>query len=451
MDKVASSPGPRRTSGTGPGRRARLRRAADASAAFLLLASPAAALAKDEASSAAQSAGPVRAGPVLTLQEAIGGAAGDQPGIAAFEREAQASEQAAVAARTLPDLQLMVGIQNFPITGENAFSPTDDFMTMYMIGIMREQVRRSKREAEAQRILAEALVSRRQASAQERRIRREVMIAWIDAVEARAKQRLLEQLIADLRTGRAAIEAGIPTGGSTPALALEAEAEIGLAGARLAEAKRGEARARAELARWIGPAASLPVPDSIPDIEPPAAVGTPLAVHPELLVAQAEQEAARRGIEVARQERKPDFNWQVSLGLRPEFGHMLSAQVSIPLQLNRRNRQDRLIAEAQARADAAGLRLEDRRRDLQRQYAVAAADYQGAEAELARIDREAIPSLEGAFKAAEARYSAGGGTLEQPLAIVRRYLEVTLQSIETRAKRARAAAEMIYLIGEGGR
>ena len=430
----------------------RVRQTAAASVALgLLLSFPSTALSTGEAAQVSRSAGPVHTGPELTLEQALAHTSGDQPGIAAYEREAQASEQAAIAARSLPDLELMVGIQNFPITGDNAFSPTDDEMTMYMIGIMREQVRRSKREAEAQRILAEALVSRRQAGAQERRIRRAVMIAWIDAVEARSKQRLLEQLIADLRTGRQAIEAGIPTGGSTPALALEAEAEIGLAEARLADAKREEARARAELARWIGPAASLPVPDSIPDIEPPAAAGTPLTAHPELLVAQAEQEAALRGIDVARRERKPDFSWQVSLGLRPEYGQMLSGQVSIPLQLNRRNRQDRLIAEAQARADAAGLRLEDRRRDLQRQFAVAAADHQGAEAELTRIDREAIPSLEGAFKVAEARYSGGGGTLEQPLAIVRRYLEVTVRSIETRAKRARAAAEMIYISGEGGR
>ena len=430
----------------------RVRQTAAASVALgLLLSFPSTALSTGEAAQVSRIAGPVHTGPELTLEQALAHTSGDQPGIAAYEREAQASEQAAIAARSLPDLELMVGIQNFPITGDNAFSPTDDEMTMYMIGIMREQVRRSKREAEAQRILAEALVSRRQAGAQERRIRRAVMIAWIDAVEARSKQRLLEQLIADLRTGRQAIEAGIPTGGSTPALALEAEAEIGLAEARLADAKREEARARAELARWIGPAASLPVPDSIPDIEPPAAAGTPLTAHPELLVAQAEQEAALRGIDVARRERKPDFSWQVSLGLRPEYGQMLSGQVSIPLQLNRRNRQDRLIAEAQARADAAGLRLEDRRRDLQRQFAVGAADHQGAEAELTRIDREAIPSLEGAFKVAEARYSGGGGTLEQPLAIVRRYLEVTVRSIETRAKRARAAAEMIYISGEGGR
>ena len=388
----------------------------------------------------------------LTLERAVSLASTAQPSTAAYEREAVASEEAAAAARSLPDPQLMVGIQNFPITGKNAFSVTDDEMTMVMIGIMREQVRRSKREAEAQRILAEALVSRRQADAQERRIRRDVTIAWIDAVEARAKRRLLEQLIADLRTGRAAIGAGIATGGSTPALALEADADIGFAQTRLAQAERDEARARAELVRWIGAAAALPLPDSVPEIAPPTAPPRPASsAHPDLLVAQAEQEAARSAVDAARQARKADVSWQVSLGLRPQYGQMLSAQVSIPLQLNRRNRQDRLVAQAQARADAAGLRLEDRRRDLQRQYSLAEADHSGADAELKRIDRDVLPALESAFKTAEARYAGGGGTLEQPLAIARRYLEMTVQSIEVRAKRARAAADMIYVVGEDGR
>lgn len=428
--------------------------AASASLALaLLVASPAAAVAVEDASSSAQTAGSARAGAVLDLQEALAMAAGEQPAIAAFEREAVASEEAAVVARSLPDLRLMLGIQNFPITGDDAFSPTDSMMTMYMIGVMREDVSRSKREADAARILAEALVSRRQGSAQERRIRYEVMIAWIDGVEARAKQSLLARLIADLRTGRKVIEASIPTGGSAPSLALQAQSQIALQEAQLADAERAEARARAELARWIGAAASLPLPASIPDIQPPtSAMRALLTAHPELLVAQAEQEAALRGVDVARQQRdERDVSWQVSLGLRPKYGQMVSAQVSVPLQLNRRNRQDRVVAEAQARAQAASLRLEDKRRDLLRRYEVAAADHRGAEAELARINRDAIPSLESAFSAAEARYAGGGGTLEQPFEIVRDYVELTIQALETRAKRARAAAEMIYITGEAGR
>ena len=385
-------------------------------------------------------------GPILGIREAAALARQDQPALTAFEREAAASEQAAVAARTLPDLELTVGIQNYPvIRGENAWSPVDDDMTMYTIGLMREQVRRSRREAEAARIRAEAVVSRRQGAAREREISRDVMIAWINAVEARAKQKLLEQLIADLGVGRQVAEAGVPTGASTPALALQAQAEVGSAKAMLEEARGQEAESRAEMARWIGVAAQRPLPGVIPNLEPPGGIHPDVFAHPHIAVAAAEQEAALRRIEVARQESGWDISWSVMLGVRPKYGEMLSGQVSIPLRLNRRDRQDRLIAEAQMRADAARLRSEDTRRELSGSYRAALADYRSAQAQLDVLTREAIPSLEASFEATEARYRSGQGTLEMPLLIVRRYLETTIQSVEQQARRARAAAELIYL------
>jgi outer membrane protein TolC len=391
--------------------------------------------------------------PVLTLEQALSLAIGEQPSVVAYRREAQASEEAAVAARSLPDPEVSVGIQDFPVRGENAFSPIDDDFTMYTVGIMREQVRRSKREAEAARIRAEALVSRRQGTARELQVHRAAMIAWIDAVEAKNKQSLLERLIADLRAGRKVLEGGIAGGSSTPALVLQMDAEIALGEAQLADARRAEARARGELERWIGKAASRPLPASLPLIEAPKAVPASIfrfGSHPHVLVAEAEQQVATRRVDVARQERKPDISWSVMVGFRPKYGELVSGQVSIPLQLNRRQRQDRLVAEAQARADAAGLRAEDEKRELERQYRVALADYEGAEAELARIDRDAIPALEAAFKASEARYGSGAGTLEEPFLIVRRYVETTIKSVETRAKRDRAVAEMLYVLGESG-
>lgn len=387
--------------------------------------------------------------PALGLQDALALVTTDQPRIEAYQRDADASEQAAVAARSLPDPQLTAGVQNFPITGKHALSPTADEMTMLTIGVMREQVRRSKREADAQKVLAEALVSRKQASAEERHIRRDVMLAWIDAVEARAKQHLLEQMIADLRTGRKVMAAAIPTGGSTPAIALQADGEVAVEESELADAERAEKHARSELARWIGPAAYRPMPDSIPDIEVPVGMMPPIDVHPEVQVALAQQQVAQRLVEVAEQSRKWDPTYSVSLGLRPKYGEMISAGVSIPLQINQRNNQDRLIAEAQARADAAAFRVEDTRRELAEEYRSAVADYEGASAELEHINREAIPALEGAFKTAEARYEVGGGgTLEQPFAIARRYIEVHIQSVEAQARRARAAAQILHVHGE---
>ena len=417
---------------------------------YLLLAAPSHAFAAEEAASSIQPADPARVGSLLSLDEAVGLARGDQPGVAAFVREAFAAEQAAVAARSLPDPQVSVGIQNFPIRGMNAFSPTEDEMTMYTIGVMREQVRRSRREAEAARLRAEAAVSRFEGTAQQRRIQRDVMRAWIDAVEAATRQRLLIQVISDLRTGRQVIEAGIPTGSSTPALELQAQAEIALAESQLADARGTEARARGELGRWIGAVAERPLPDSLPTLSPPPGVSPDFTKHPEVLAANAREQAQQRQVEVARSERRPNLSWSAMVGIRPTYGEMVGAQVSIPLQINRRGLQDRRIAEAAARADAARLRAEDARRALGGEYQAALARFSGAEAQIAVLRDRAIPSLEASFKAAEARYAGGQGTLELPLNIVRRYVETNVQLVEQEGARARAAADLIYLAGEPG-
>lgn len=388
--------------------------------------------------------------PALTVQEAEALALRDQPSVSAYESDAVASEQGAIAARSLPDPEIIGGIQNFPIIGRNALSPTEDEMTMFTIGVMREQVRRSKREAEAAQLRSQANVSRSQGSARQRTIQRDVMKAWIDAVEARAKQRLLDQVIGDLNTGQKIMEAGVPTGASSPALALEAQAEVSLAQSELADAKGAEQRARGMLRRWIGAAADRPLPDTIPTIDL-AEAAPDFSAHPEVLVADAQGQAAQRQINVAKSDRRGNFTWSVMLGIRPSYGEMVTAQVSIPLQINRRNLQDRRVAQAEARATAATLRAEDTRRELGGQYQQALADYRSADARIAEISRHAIPSLEASFKVAEARYSGGRGMLELPLDIVRRYVETNIQLVEQEGAKARAAAEIIYLSGEGAR
>ena len=398
---------------------------------------------------AAPQASAARSGAVLTLEEALALARGDQPAIAAFEREAVALEEEAVAARSLPDLEVSVGVQNFPITGENAFSLTDDFMTMYTIGVMREQVRRSRREAEAAQLQAEAAANRAQGSAQLLDVEREVMIAWIRAVEAAAKQRLLTQIISDLRVGRAVMEAAIAIGGSNAALALAAQAEIALSQAQLAAARGAEGRSRGELARWIGAAARRPLPNAVPALKPPTeiAVAIPRRGHPRIVASAAQELAAQRQVEVARTERGSNLSWSVMLGLRPEFGHMVSAQVSLPIQTNRRGLQNRRIAAAQSRSDAARLRTQDLGRELEASYATARAEYQSAAVAVGELQDDAIPALEASFKAAEARYAGGQGTLELPLDIVRRYVEANIELVEQQSARAQAAAELIYLVG----
>lgn len=428
--------------------RAQVRRFALATIALLALMSLSPALAGDGGVLSTEASGPARAGPELGLGEALALARGDQPVVAAFEQEAAAFEEAAQAARSLPDPQVSAGIQNLPVTGDMAFNPTADFMTMYTIGVMREQVRRSRREAESAQLRAEAVVARMEGSARQREIQRQVMISWIEAVESSAKQKLLAQIVKDLETGRKVMEAAIPTGGSNAALVLQAQAEIALAETQLAAARGAEARARGELARWIGEAAWRPIPDKVPNLAVSMDPKAPLRDHPRIQATEAQERAAQSQVGVARTARRPNITWSVMAGVRPEYDQMVSAQVSIPLQINRKGLQNRRIAEAEARASAAHLRTADAVRELEASRAGALARYQSAEAQIERLSKGAIPSLEASFEAAQARFAGGQGTLELPLNIVRRYVEANIQRVEQQGERARAAAELIYLTGE---
>ncbi len=428
--------------------KARISRTGAAVLAFLLVApNPVLAQESRDHDNPAMTTVPVAAGPELGLNEAIALSQGDQPSLAAYERDARASEEAAVAAGTKPDPVLQTSIQSYPVTGRTAFSPNRDDFTMYTIGFMREEVRRSKREAAAAALRADAVVSRTQGTVQERRIRRNVMVAWINAVEASSKQRLLARIISDLQVAHRVMEAGIPTGAATPSDALQMQAEISLAEAQRGEARGQERRARAELARWIGDAARRPLPTRIPSIDLPAGTdaGFDPSSNPEVRVADAEEAAAKLRTDVARRDRRPNISWGANYSFRPDYGNFIGLQLSIPLQLNRSKLQDRRIAEASERESAAGLRAQDMRRDLNGQYYAAIADYQAADAQLTILTSKSVPSLEASFDAAEARYGAGQGTLELPLSLVRRYVETTIQTLEEQAKRARAATDITYL------
>ena len=76
--------------------------------------------------------------PSLSLEEALRLASEQSPQMAAQRSAITAAEQAAASARQLPDPKAIVGIDNLPVTGSDAWSLTSDFMTMRKIGVMQD-------------------------------------------------------------------------------------------------------------------------------------------------------------------------------------------------------------------------------------------------------------------------------------------------------------------------
>lgn len=386
----------------------------------------------------------------LTLEDALRRSLERQPALEAYSRTAQASNEAAAAARQLPDPRLTVGVLNLPITGD-PLSFTSDDMTMRTIGVGREQVRRSRRDAASARLLAEGDVSLAEQQLLARRIQREVILGWIAVLEAQQKQVVLRDLIERLEARMGTMEDHVATGRATPADVVAVRAEIGAARGDLAAAQADEQVGRAALARWIGDAADLQLTGGLPICPPPPRNDALPAIgqHPMLVVAQRQNIVAERGIAVATADRQPNWSWSVMYGQRVgNRSDMVGVEVSIDLPFNRSRLQDRRIAEASELAAAARDRMEDTRRELLAGLDRAMAQWIGAQARLDTTMRETLPALRAAEQALEARYAGGGGDLESILMARERVTRAALAEVEQRATLAKVSADLMFYIGE---
>ena len=386
----------------------------------------------------------------LTLAEALRISLDRQPALDAYARTAEASNEAAVAARQLPDPHLTVGIQNLPITGD-PFSFTADDMTMRTIGIGREQVRRSRREAAASRLVAQGEVSRAEQRLMARRIQREVMLGWVAVLEAQQKQALLRNLIQRLEARLEAMEDHVSTGRATPADVVAVRAEIGAARGDMAAANGDEEVGRSALARWIGDAADMRLAGGLPICRPPArsAALPVIGAHPMLEVARRQNVVAERAIDAATADRRPNWSWSAMYGQRVgNRSDMVGFEVSVELPFNRSRLQNRRIAEASDLAAAARDRIEDTRRDLLSQFDRTLAQWSAAEARLNATTQETLPALRAAEQALEARYAGGGGDLDSILTARERTTRTALQEVEQRGNLARVSADLLFYIEE---
>jgi outer membrane protein TolC len=158
------------------------------------------------------------------------------------------------------------------------------------------------------------------------------------------------------------------------------------------------ARTRAQLGRWIGAAATLPLPAALPVLPTPA-TEFDATRHPEWLASEAMLDGARLEVDMAREDYKPAWMLDLSYGQRrpmadgTERPNMATAMVTLDLPVFRDKRQDRRLAEKQALENGARFESEDKRRELEAMYQSMRAEYE-ALAERAKIfDEQLLPAM----------------------------------------------------------
>src|SRR4051794_20620961 len=115
----------------------------------------------------------------LTHDDAVRIALERAPLLQAQARRVDAAHEAVTSAGRLPDPELVLGIDNLPIEGANAFSIGDDFMTMRRIGVMQPVPSGAKRSTQRSSAQAYARMSESTLTQTQLDVARATSQAWI--------------------------------------------------------------------------------------------------------------------------------------------------------------------------------------------------------------------------------------------------------------------------------
>jgi outer membrane protein, heavy metal efflux system len=390
------------------------------------------------------------AGPPLTLARVQQLALENQPALMALQAEVRAGHESAVAEGQLPDPRLKLGLQNVPT---DSFALNREPMTQTMVTIEqaipggdKRALRQRRGEAEVGRAVAEL-------AAQRHIVRRDAALAYVSLVGLQRQLNLVAVLQAETARQVEARRIGTIAGQGSQADVLAMRQMLALVQDRDTELRVQMQKARAELARWIGPAAGDAAEDRLPELAPPpllAVLEQRLARHPAHRAPEADVTLAQADLALAREASAPDKSVEVGYGRRArEFGDMVSIQFAMDLPLFPKDRQQRGVAARQARLQRAQALREDHLRALQAELAALYAEWQGGETRLARYDRELLPDAHRRVQAALASYRAGRGDLGGVLEARRAELEAQFNRQQLATQRARARLQLAYFENSG--
>jgi outer membrane protein TolC len=387
----------------------------------------------------------------LDLDEALGLALEAQPQIARLAARLRGLEEEARAEGELPDPRLTLGLTNLPV---DTFSFTQEDMTQFMVGVSQMVPGGDKRRLASRRTSVEADRMRSELAEARLQITREVSLAWLDLYYPRQALELLGRIEQEISRQVEWASVALASGGLSQADALAARLTREYVIDQQAELQRDEARARLQLARWVGEAAARPPAGGPLPAAPamdPASREAALRSHPELDTLAQAVALARAETDLARESYKPDWSVDMGYGLRGGGRtDMFSVQVGVELPIFPKQRQDRRVAARLAAAEGAESELEDRRRQLAARLGAALADWQAADRRVAHFDATLIPLAQRRVDSALAAYRTGKTEFAAVVEARRAELEARLQRLGHEVARARAAVELRYYLAEQG-
>src|SRR4051812_36337192 len=289
--------------------------------------------------------GVARAQSNLSLADSLRIAVERSKKVAAQDASITAIKEMGVAAGQLPDPVLKFGLDNVPADGPDRFSVARDFMTMRRIGVMQEITRGDKRKLKTERYEREAERASAEKSVAIAVLQKDTAQAWLDRYYLERMRAVVVSQAQEANLEIQSAEGAYRAGRGSQVDVYSARASRVALDDRLSELDRKLKNANTMLARWIGIAVQLPLIGA-PDISKVPLAGHSLEQdiegHPEIAMLAKQVAIAQTETQLARANRQADWSVEVAYQERgPAYSNMFSVGVSVPLQWDAKNRQDR--------------------------------------------------------------------------------------------------------------
>jgi outer membrane protein TolC len=387
----------------------------------------------------------------LTFDAALELATRTSPDIAVQTASVEAAQSASVAAGRLPDPKLTVGVENFPVTGEERGSLTRDFMTMRKVGLMQDVPNGGKRESRA----AAAAANTERAGAERRvsilMVRRDTALAWLARYYLERRGALFDELDRENQIFAQSVQAQFAGGRGMPADVVAPKQEAAGIADRRDELASEIAKSKATLRRWTGPAGDDPLAG-----DPPALtldterLRGHIHEHPELAVFVPLTQMAQAEVHEAEAAKRPDWGVELAYGRRGSaFSDMVSLQFTLDLPIFARTRQDPQIAAKRQELSRVEAQRDAMLRDHTQELDAELAEYEMITRQLVRLREAHLPLAQQKVDYQFASYRAGKADLTTVLNARRELIDERLKEIDLDGKRAATVAKLYFFYGPG--
>ena len=385
----------------------------------------------------------------LTLDAALQSATDRSASMQAAQSSVRASSQGVIRAGQLPDPTLKAGIDNLPVNGPQGFTIGQDFMTMRRVGIEQEWVSPEKRRLRT--ALASQEVDRERSGylAQLVNVREQTATAWLNAAYAKKALSLQQEVVDHMVHELAATQASYRGAKASAADVTQAQVMLAQTRDQLLKAQQVLQTALISLSRWTAApvtdiAGDPPAPQSVVAALPPEELKR---VEPALIGASSEIAVADAETAVAQSNRNPNWTWEVAYQQRGgQYSNMVSVGVSIPIPLNRRDRQDRDTAEKSELGTKARLMYEDAQRQVDADIRNLSATLASGRERVTNLSTSLLPAADQRLQLSTAAYRAGTGSLADTFAAKRAVLDARLQVLDLQRDVSLTWAQLEYQI-----